>query len=416
MADMLRAAEDALTRLKDAFVQLDSAQREAKLTVAGYETYLADRARRSSLVPRHRDLDQRADAIVMKYLTVLDEYPIEPRMRASALAERQRAYRELEPRLRAMHAEIQEFLERHTPELERVGAVVAEIDQHKEAAAVAIERAHDFWQRLRDQGFEPADAEHALARARIAGSGVEAWNPERGLAALRDAVDLVLQSTAVVEAVAEEFPNRVRRAQSRSASLSTRLEAMTTRTLSIPDSLRALRREFSAGNWQDLEDQQLRTEKLISKTRESLQRFEEGMATHRWEMALQALGETEMAVQAADEAVDAAADRLRTLREIKQNPPARLDRAKFIIRDAQMLVMRGPAETRTEYANALDRLVLRLDRLGRALEAVHPNYWSVLGELDYLQSATKELVGRYREDQRRHAPPREQSEGGADRR
>lgn len=404
MTDLRRSTEDALSKLKDAFLQLDSLQREAKVMVSSYRTYLPERARTSSLVPRHLELDQKADARVAEYLSVLDQFPMVEKLRAPALAERHRAYKDLEPRLLAIQAEIHDFLSRYGAEFERVGAEVAKVDKHKAAASTALMRAHASWKQLRQQGFDSAEADRALAKARVAGRAVEAWTPQRGVKVLEDNADLVKQFAETVESVARGFPDRVRRAQNRSTSLRTRVEAISTRAESIPEVLRRLRREFSEGNWRDLEGQELHVAELIQNTAGSMARFEHAMAGHRWDESFVALEETEAALHAADEAVDAPGDRLRALREFKDDPKPEIDKVRFAIRDAQLLVMTGSVELRADYARELDGLVHRLDHLGHRLDGVHPNYWAALTELDRLQGAAKELVGRYRADPRRHAP------------
>jgi hypothetical protein len=55
-------ADEALALLQDAFWQLDTAQRIAKGYVEQYVTLLPGRARTSGVVPRHRILDEAANA------------------------------------------------------------------------------------------------------------------------------------------------------------------------------------------------------------------------------------------------------------------------------------------------------------------------------------------------------------------
>jgi hypothetical protein len=171
---------------------------------------------------------------------------------------------------------------------------------------------------------------------------------------------------------------------------------MRNRAESIPADMRTLRREFSTGNWRDLEGQETRVIKLILAIAEPLARFEDALAAQRWDESLGALDETETALARSDHAIDARRDRLRTLGEFRVDPKSRLNKARFAIRDAQMLVMRSAEGALAPYAGQLDALVRRVEKTEPELVGVHPDYWSVITELDSVQQAVKELVGRYR--------------------
>lgn len=397
MHQVERMADEALILLKDAFLQLDSAQRTAQGYVEQYAVILPDRARTSGLVPRHRTLDAAADAHMAEYLMVLDTYPLAPAMRPEAVTVALQAFRHLEPRLRTVANNIEQFVRDYDAEFQRIGRELAGYEREKESARTALVRATAVWQGLRSQGFESALADRALAKARVAGRGVEAWQPERGLEELKKVAALLTGFVDEVENVAADFPARVRRAQRRAPALKTRVEAIATRALGIPEDLGSLRREFSGGNWADLESQEERVSDLMQRVQAPMSRFLAAIEGQRWEEALVELEQTEQALDSADHAVDAPRNRLLALREFKVDSKPRLDRSRFAIRDAQMLVMRGQGGETSVSAKQLDQMVLRVGRVGEALDGVHPNYWSALTELEQIQGEVKTLVSRYRE-------------------
>lgn len=399
MPDPRIAAETALAALKDAFWHLDSVQREARQMLSNYQTYLPDRAGRSSLVPRHQDLDLRVDALVREYLSVLDLHPPSRRLRPAEAVKCLEACGVLEPRLRAMQAELQDFLKRCAPEFQRIGAMTTRIEGHKESARLSLQRAHAAWQRLREAGFDSTEADQALARARVIGRRVDSWVPVIGVESLGELDRQLKEFAQTVETVAREYPDRVARARNRLAALRTRLEGVANRAQTIPGDLRSLRREFSAGNWQDLEHLEGQfVEVLLDPARASLGKCEHAVLAQRWDEGLELITLTEAALDRADRAVSSPRKRLEVLRGFRDDSTARTKPVSFAIRDAQMLVMRGPLSLRSRYARNLDDLVIRLDAIGMDLQDVHPNYWQVLRELDAMLESVNGLVERFRTD------------------
>lgn len=400
MNQAIRTADEALAVLMDAFLQLDTAQRTAKGYADKYAEVLPRRAQTSGLVPRFRILDEAAHAHVAEYLKVLDTHPLAPNMRPEAANAALQAFRYLEPRLRRVAGDIDQFILDYDAEFRRVGRELASYEREKEAARTALQRATAVWQSLRSQGFESRHADEGLAKARVAGRAVEAWLPERGFDELRKTTSLLMGFVDDVERVAAEFPGLVRRAQRRAPALKTRVEAISTRANRIPEDLGALRREFSGGNWADLDMNEERVRELLDQVQGLMSRFQLALTEERWNEALVELEQTELALASADQAVDAPRDRLFALREFKADPKPQLDRARFAIRDAQMLVVRGPEGSTSVAAKQLDRLVLRIGSVGEGLAGVHPDYWAALVELQQVRSDVKMIVSRYRQTPR----------------
>lgn len=396
MNQAIRDADEALSLVKDVFVQLDFAQRTARGLVERYATVLPDRARTSGLVPRHRTLDETADALMSEYLMVMDTFPLAPKMRPEAVRAALQAFRFLEPRLKSGAADLEQFVNDYDAEFQRVGREVARYQREKDAANAAVERATELWQGLRAKGFESRLADEGLAKARVAGRAVEAWVPERGLEELPRTTALVKGFVEDVEKAAEEFPKLVARAQRRAPALHTRIEAISTRAVRLPDDLGALRREFSSGNWADLETNEALVQESVLGARSLIKQFQALLTDQQWDDALVGLEQAEAALARADEAVDGPRNRLLVLRAFKDAPAPLLNRARFAIRDAQMLVMRGPGGSTSIHAQQLDALALRLAALDEGLEGVHPNYWAVVTELERVHEDVKAVVGRFR--------------------
>ena len=391
-----RSAENALDQLKDAFWQLDSSQRFARAQVQAYAEHLPERAKRSGLQARFLVVDEKTEQYVAEYLAVIDRFPMEPKMRERTLAAAQQAFRHLEPLLRAVTEELDGFVTSHSAELALVGEQLRKVDEQKRLAREAAESAEAQWEKLRKDGLGSAFAESALTNLRAAIQGVDAWDPAAGVAELEEMADVARGFAADLRKIAIEYPRQIERVRHRVPSLRTRIDAITTRTAGIASCLGDLRREFSLGNWKDLDGQDQLVAKELATARMLVDRLQESISSESWEEALTLLTEVESTLARADDAVDAPRERLAVLRDFRADPEARLDRTRFVIKDAQRMVVSGPVRNTTDIASRLDGLALRLDRVRPALEGLHPNYWSILTDVDEIERQVREVVARYR--------------------
>lgn len=397
MHQVLHMADEALTELKDAFLRLDSAQRTARTYVDQYVAVLPQRARTSGLVPRNRALDEATDAHMAAYLLLLDTHPLVPRMEPEAASRALQEFRALHQQLEDAAQAMEQFILDYDVEFQRVGRELDGVQQDKNTALAALRRAVVACQDVRAQGYASHVLEETLEDAREAGRVIEQWRAAQGLDELRRSSSTVTRLASEVEAAALDFPQRVRRAQHRVSALATRAEAISTRAARIPDDLGALRREFSEGNWVDLQSAEAGTVESLRRVDEGLSQLQSALGQGRWDEALVELAELEQILTEADQTVDAPRRRLLDLREFRADPEPAFRRATFAVRDAQMLVTGGPPHAQRPYAEQLDRLRLRLDRVRQSLERVHPDYWSALTWLEGVHDEVRRLVDRYRE-------------------
>jgi hypothetical protein len=384
--------------LKDAFWILDTAQRACGAQVRVYAACLPERAERSGLLPRHSVLDAQAEGGAVEYLDVIDRFPLESGgLSGAKLASALQAFRQLEPRLRSLTTELDEFVTIYSAEFALVGEQTRRIEEQKSLAERAAREAHDLWGKLRNEGFDSTEADTALAKARVAHRGVKAWQPAWGLPKLVETVLLVEGYAAQLRSLLLEYPAQVARARRRLPSLRTRLDAIATRSGAIDRNLGALRREFSVGNWQDLDGQDDLVAGEMARARALLDQLQGAIVQERWDDAIRVVAEVEDALQDVDEAVDTPRERLAVLREFRENPAARLEQATFAIKDAQVMVVKGSVHRADDIATRLDALALQLDGVRPLLEGLHPNFWSILRFVDDIQREVREEVARYRE-------------------
>ncbi|MGW3461965.1 hypothetical protein ACWDE9_21260, partial [Streptomyces olivaceoviridis] len=103
-------------------------------------------------------------------------------------------------------------------------------------------------------------------------------------------------------------------------------------------------------------------------------------------------------LNATDEAVSAAGDRLGRLNAVQKDPQAEIERTRFAIRDAQRLAMTGRTTPDPRHARPLDDAVARLERAVGALEGRHPDYWHFLTETEGVRQTVARVVAQIREE------------------
>lgn len=101
-------------------------------------------------------------------------------------------------------------------------------------------------------------------------------------------------------------------------------------------------------------------------------------------------------LEATDEAVSAAQDRLTRLEAVARDPQAEVDRTRFAIRDAQRLAMAGRSVPDPRHAGPLDESVARVGRALAELEGRHPDYWHFLQEMEEVRVAVGRVVADIR--------------------
>lgn len=385
-----------MDQLKDAFQQLDAAQRGATDQVDSYRLYLPERARTSGVLPRFQMINGEAEALVGEYLDVLDRFPIQPRMPPEHLQAARTAYRHVEPRLRTAASGLEQFVLDYENELARVGAETRRIEQLHTDAADALAEATTAWESLRTQGLESSEADHALAEARVVARKLTAWEMGQGLAVLDAVVERVRDRAADVVRIAQDWPERVRRVRTRGVTLRTKLESIETRRGAMTAALGMLRREFSLGNWDDLEGSERRVTEGLLAVRAPLSRLDAAVRAQSWDEAVTQLVEVEAEIDRLDDLVDGPHDRLDRLRRFRADPEKEIARTRFALRDAQLLVTTSRRAGREDLARDLDRLAFRLDGVRELLNGAHPDYWSVVLELERVRSGVEELVRRFR--------------------
>ncbi|MDO9456964.1 hypothetical protein [Nocardioides sp.] len=391
------ATRTALDQLMLDFQHLDSSQRTLRGMVESFQAYLPERAASSGLVPRFRVLDQEAEKLIGDYLATLDQHPFDESLDQRGLGAAHRAYAEVGPRL-AKHADaLDQVVLDYDNELTRIGQQVKRGRELKEAAAAQARRVADAATTLRETGLEVPELNGILARTRAAAVAANDWQPATGFPVLEQAGAELAGLADAAEKLAQDYPQRVAKARTRRTSLRTALEAVESRLERIPADMAVLRREFSLGNWRDLEKVEPTAREQLALAQTKLTDFDRLVeAGADWSLPLRLLDEARAALDTAKTQVGAPADRVTALRAVKADPEELLRKVRFRLRDAQLLVTNTRKPGGDAVARELDSLARRLDGLRSGLQGAHPDYWALLQEADRITDGVKVQVERFR--------------------
>ena len=290
---------------------------------------------------------------------------------------------------------LDEFHDRHRRELDaataRAVAVSTQADTAVSAAQDARRRlagtdeallAYPSVQQARDQ-MEAAYHELALAR-------------ERGdLAGVSDGTErLAAAVTALVDAL-NGAPQRAEQARRTVASVRTRVDALRHQADSVGPNLSALLREFHADSSSDLAGNERASRIHIDRSDAVLTQAAAAHIEHRPEAALDLAAQSRAELADAELLIEAVADRLALLRQLRSDPTVKEQQVRFRLRDAQRLAVDRGADK--EWGSALDAQVHRIDRIVAGLTGPHPDYWAYHRGLEDVSQFVATIVARIRQ-------------------
>lgn len=259
-------------------------------------------------------------------------------------------------------------------------------------ARAALLGASDALDAVRAKGIRADD----LA-ARLAALGPELTKLNQGAAqhGVQETVqraDRILRDAEAVRAEAARLPERAAEIDRRLVSLRTRAQALRNRADRVDPVLSELRRRFSAACWQDLQHVPDEAVRDVARAEEQLREAGQARDEQRWADVGALIDAVRGSLDATDEAVSAAQDRLTRLEAVARDPQAEVDRTRFAIRDAQRLAMAGRSVPDPRHARPLDDAVARVTRALSALEGRHPDYWAFLLEMADVRASVNRVV------------------------
>ena len=380
--DATRAARTAASQ---AFLALDDEQRAAADVVRTADELSGARP----LGPEWAQVAQAGDRATEAYLATTAQFPLDGTGPvAGARQADERALREIEAaretirRFRSTHART---LDEAAHMLRALPVAVQEARTALVAARTAVQAADASGTRSRRAAERLAEAERAAAALDATGRDIR----ERRAVAARV---LELANSAVTQAT--EAPRTAAGVRSAFTSVATRRAAAATKADRIPPALSALRREFSERCSTDLSDAEAKARAALGVVDRAITHARERADAGEWDDAADAIAEARTQLGVAEQAHDAVTGRLTDLREVRADPAKLAADVRFVLRDAQRLVVdRGLVK---RFGPILDAQSVRLRNAQDRLTGVHPDYWLYLSELRGVRRRVQEVVAEAR--------------------
>lgn len=390
-----QAAKDAAA---EAFVELDTAQRDLRISIETITAVDSSPAARKA-VDDFAALGRSIDAVSSAYITAVDAHDLdrddlEPSVATQAKAQLSSAKNDL--------VRVKSELDRYAAGL---GPLLGSAETQLARLAPAVERARqtllsasNALDAVRESGLRADELAARLAALAPELTKLNQGAGRHGVAETLQRADQVLRDAEAVRAEASQLPERAAEIDRRLVTLRTRAEALTTRASSVEPVLSELRRRFSAACWQDLQPVPEQAAVNVRQAEEKLKEAAKARSEQRWADATSRLSTVRALLNATDEAVSAAGDRLHRLNEVAKDPQQEIQRTRFAIRDAQRLAMAGRNTPEPRHARPLDDAVARLDQAVSGLEGRHPDYWHFLTVTEGVRQTAAHVVSEIREE------------------
>ncbi|GGT27020.1 hypothetical protein [Streptomyces purpureus] len=393
-----QAAKDAAAA---AFYELDTAQRDLRISI---ETITAvdssPGARRA--VEDFAALGRRIDEVSHAYITAVDAHDLDRDDLESSVAARARTeLTRAKDDLVRVKGELDRFEQGLAPLLDKAETQLARLAPAVERARQALRNASTALDSVRGSGLRADDLAGRLAALAPELTKLNEGAGRHGVPETLHRADRVLRDAEAVRAEAERLPERAAETDRRLVSLRTRAQALDTRATTVEPVLSELRRRFTAACWQDLQHVPEQALSTVRQAEEKLQEAAKARQEQRWPDATALLSTVRALLNATDEAVSAAGERLRRLDGVAKDPQQEIDRTRFAIRDAQRLAMAGRHTPDPRHARPLDDAVARLERAVVGLEGRHPDYWRFLTETAAVRDAAARVVELIRDERGR---------------
>ncbi|WP_395482814.1 hypothetical protein [Streptomyces sp. KHY 26] len=391
-----QAAKDAAAA---AFYELDTAQRDLRISVETI-TAVDDSPAARRAAADFEGLGRRIDEVSRRYIQAVDAHDLDRAdLEAGAAARARGELAAARDELVRVKQELDRFGSSLGPLLGSAETLLARVAPAVERARQALLAASDALDGARGQGLRADDLAGRLAALAPELTKLNQGAGRHGVQQTLERAERVQREAGAIRAEAERLPEQAAEIDHRLVSLRTRAQALTTRAGQVEPVLSELRRRFAAACWQDLQQVPAQAVENVRQAELKLGEARSARDAQRWPEATSLLSTVRALLNATDDAVSAAGDRLARLNAVQKDPGAEVERTRFAIRDAQRLAMAGRTTPDPRHARPLDDAVARLDRAVAGLEGGrHPDYWHFLTETEAVRQTVAQVVARIREE------------------
>ncbi|MFF5755888.1 hypothetical protein ACFY7A_10605 [Streptomyces longwoodensis] len=390
-----QAAKDAAAT---AFYELDTAQRDLRISIETIRAVDDSPAARRA-VADFEALGRRIDEASGRYIAAVDAHDLDrDDLEAGAAVQARTELTRAQDELQRVKGELDRYTEGLAPLLGNAETQLARLAPAVERARQALRAASDALDAVRAAGLRADDLAARLAALAPELTRLNQGAGQHGVPQTLERAERVAREAEAVRAEAERLPERAAEIDHRLVSLRTRAQALTTRAGQVEPVLSELRRRFTVACWQDLQHVPEQAAQNVRQAEAKLAEARTARDAQRWPDATALLSTVRALLNATDESVSAAGDRLSRLNAVQKDPRAEIERTRFAIRDAQRLAMTGRTTPDPRHARPLDDCVARLERAIGTLEGRHPDYWHFLTETEAVRETVARVVALIREE------------------
>jgi chromosome segregation ATPase len=357
----------------------------------------------SAAAPAQREfrvLNEAADTASAHYIQIVDAHDLDDPGRTPAEYDAaRRALLAVTETLTKVTNDLNGFAARLTDKMSRLEAALDQLPPRLGAARDAVAAADAAIAAARGAGLDATEPEAELARARGALAVLSSQGlGGLGLAGALEQADEVRRLAEKAREEAAELPRAAEKVRNTLTSVRTRVQAVAGRIPAVQETMRQLLRNYSQACWQDLRGAPAAIEEGLVRARERIAEADAHIARAEWRPAQRALTAARTELSAADRRAGQVTGRLADLDAAAADPAKPADAARFVVRDAQKLVVTAGPDISPRHAKTLDALVERLEQAGRRLTGAHPDYWAYLQELEAIKTGARDVVARVREE------------------
>ncbi|MEU2059071.1 hypothetical protein [Streptomyces sp. NPDC013455] len=390
-----QAAKDAAA---SAFYELDTAQRDLRISIETI-TAVDDSPAARRAVSGFEALGRRIDEASRRYIEAVDAHDLDrDDLEAGTAARARTELTAAKDELLGVRQELDGFADSLAPLLDKAETRLARLAPAVERARQSLLAASNALDAVREKGLGGDDLAARLAALSPELTKLNQGAGQHGVQPTLERAERVQREAGAIRAEAERLPEQAAEIDHRLVSLRTRAQALTTRTGQVEPVLSELRRRFAAACWQDLQPVPAQAAENVRQAELKLREAQAARDARRWPDAVSLLSTVRALLNATDEAVSAAGDRLARLNAVQKDPQAEIERTRFAIRDAQRLAMTGRTTPDPRHARPLDDAVARLERAIGTLEGRHPDYWHFLTETEGVRRTVARVVTQIREE------------------
>ncbi|MGW3464708.1 hypothetical protein ACWDE9_36320, partial [Streptomyces olivaceoviridis] len=312
-----QAAKDAAAT---AFYELDTAQRDLRISVETVSAVDDSPAARRA-VSDFEALGHRIDEVSRRYIQAvdahdLDRHDLEAGTAARARAELTAAKDELD----RVRQELDRFGSSLEPLLGKAETQLARLAPAVERARQSLLAASNALDAVRERNLRADELAARLAALSPELTKLNQGAGRHGVRATLERAERVQREAGAVLAEAERLPERAAEIDHRLVSLRTRAQALTTRAGQVEPVLSELRRRFTAACWQDLQHVPEQAAENVRQAELKLREAQAARDAQHWADATSLLSTVRALLNATDEAVSAAGDRLGRLNAVQKDP------------------------------------------------------------------------------------------------